>query len=60
LYRSNEVKENVILLTDNKTKEQKEVPFGLAVWCTGIKLNPLCEKIMVREGAVQVLNPADS
>ena len=23
-----------------------EVPFGLAVWCTGIKLNPLCEKII--------------
>lgn len=42
----NEVKENVVVLTDNKTKEVTEVPFGLAVWCTGIKLNPLCEKIM--------------
>lgn len=42
----NEVRENVMVLTDNKTKEVTEVPFGLAVWCTGIKLNPLCEKIM--------------
>ena len=42
----NEVKEGAVVLTDNKTKEVKEVPFGLAVWCTGIKLNPLCERIM--------------
>ena len=42
----NEVKENAVVLTDNKTKETTEVPFGLAVWCTGIKLNPMCEKLM--------------
>ena len=23
-----------------------QVPFGLAVWCTGIKLNPLCESLI--------------
>jgi len=42
----NEVRTDVVVLTDNKTKEVVEVPFGIAVWCTGTKLNPLCEKIM--------------
>jgi NADH dehydrogenase FAD-containing subunit len=27
-------------------REPFEIPYGLAVWCTGIKLNPLCEKII--------------
>ena len=52
----NEVKENAVVLTDNVTKVTEEVPFGMAVWCTGIKLNPLCEKIMnaLPEGSQEV------
>jgi NADH:ubiquinone reductase (non-electrogenic) len=50
------VKENAVVLTDNVTKVTEEVPFGMAVWCTGIKLNPLCEKIMnaLPEGSQEV------
>ena len=33
-------------MTDKNTARAEEVPSGLAVWCSGIKLNPLCEKIM--------------
>mmetsp|Transcript_8228 Transcript_8228/g.20796 ORF Transcript_8228/g.20796 Transcript_8228/m.20796 type:complete len:612 (+) Transcript_8228:214-2049(+) len=51
----NEVKEGVVVITDKATGVQSEVPFGLAVWCTGIKLNPLCEKIIdaLPEGSQQ-------
>ena len=41
-----EVKEESVVMTDKNTGETEEVPAGLAVWCSGIKLNPLCEKIM--------------
>jgi NADH:ubiquinone reductase (non-electrogenic) len=41
-----EVKEGCVVIQDKETGEVKDVPFGLAVWCTGIKLNPLCEKII--------------
>ena len=41
-----EVKEGCVVIQDKETGEVRDVPFGLAVWCTGIKLNPLCEKII--------------
>mmetsp|Transcript_10197 Transcript_10197/g.42038 ORF Transcript_10197/g.42038 Transcript_10197/m.42038 type:complete len:583 (-) Transcript_10197:119-1867(-) len=41
-----EVKPEAVVITDKITGETSEVPFGLAVWCSGIGLNPLCEKIM--------------
>jgi len=41
-----EVKDGAVVMKDKFTGELEEVPAGLAVWCSGIKLNPLCEKIM--------------
>ena len=41
-----EVKDGAVVISDVDGSNVREVPFGLAVWCTGIKLNPLCEKII--------------
>jgi NADH dehydrogenase FAD-containing subunit len=41
-----EVKQCVLVVKDKNTGEEKELPFGMAVWCSGIKMNPLCENIM--------------
>ena len=41
-----EVRSDAVVISDRVTGETSEVPFGLAVWCSGIKLNPLCENIM--------------
>jgi len=41
-----EVKENAVVISDRDGSNVREVPFGLAVWCTGIKLNPFCEKLI--------------
>ena len=35
------VEAGLLTLEQKSTKEVIAVPFGLAVWCTGIKLNPL-------------------
>ena len=34
------------VISDRDGSNVREVPFGLAVWCTGIKLNPFCEKLI--------------
>jgi NADH:ubiquinone reductase (non-electrogenic) len=41
-----EVKEDSVVMKDSITGAVEEIPAGLSVWCSGIKLNPLCEKIM--------------
>ena len=41
-----EVKEDAVVISDRDGGNVREVPFGLAVWCTGIKLNPFCEKLI--------------
>ena len=41
-----EVKEDAVVISDRDGSNVREVPFGLAVWCTGIKLNPFCEKLI--------------
>ena len=41
-----EVKQCVLTVADKNTGEEKELPFGMAVWCSGIKMNPVCEKVM--------------
>lgn len=41
-----EVREGAVVISDKDGSNVREVPFGLAVWCTGIKLNPLCETIV--------------
>lgn len=41
-----EVKDRVLVVADRSTGVESEVPFGLAVWASGIKLNALCEKII--------------
>ncbi|CEG01132.1 Pyridine nucleotide-disulphide oxidoreductase,FAD/NAD(P)-binding domain [Ostreococcus tauri] len=48
-----EVKDGAVVIADKDGSNQREVPFGIAVWCTGIKLNPFCEKLMdsLPEGA---------
>ena len=40
-----EVKKNRLIVADKNSGEQREIPFGLSVWCSGIKMNPICEKI---------------
>ena len=45
LNKQVKVKEESVVMTDKNTGETEEVP-QVAVWCSGIKLNPLCEKIM--------------
>ena len=41
-----EVREDCVVMKDSVTGAVEEIPAGLSVWCSGIKLNPLCEKIM--------------
>merc|ERR1712216_712834 len=41
-----EVKDGAVVISDRDGSNVREVPFGLAVWCTGIKLNPFCEKLI--------------
>ena len=41
-----EVKEGSVVMKDSMSGEIETIPAGLSVWCSGIKLNPLCEKIM--------------
>ena len=41
-----EVRQCVLTVADKNTGEEKELPFGMAVWCSGIKMNPVCEKVM--------------
>lgn len=40
-----EVKRNSLIVADKNTGAEREIPCGMSVWCSGIKLNPLCEKI---------------
>ena len=40
-----EVKRNSLIVADKNTGEEREIPCGMSVWCSGIKLNPICEKI---------------
>ena len=40
-----EVKMNSLIVADKNTGEEREIPCGMSVWCSGIKLNPICEKI---------------
>ena len=41
-----EVKPGSVVMKDSITGVVETIPAGLSVWCSGIKLNPLCEKIM--------------
>jgi len=40
------VRPGVLVLEDKTTKEQTELTFGLCVWATGIKMNPLAEQLI--------------
>jgi NADH:ubiquinone reductase (non-electrogenic) len=40
-----EVKPNALVLKDKKNGGLRELPFGMCVWCSGIKLNELAEKL---------------
>jgi NADH:ubiquinone reductase (non-electrogenic) len=40
------VEANTLVLADKKTGETRRIDFGICVWCTGIKMNPLCEKLI--------------
>lgn len=40
------VEPGMLLLSVKKTGEDMRIPFGLCVWCTGIKMNPLCEQLI--------------
>ena len=40
------VEPGMLLLSVKKTGEELRIPFGLCVWCTGIKMNPLCEQLI--------------
>ncbi len=40
------VEPNALVLADKKTGEIRKIEYGLCVWCTGIKMNPLCEKLI--------------
>jgi NADH:ubiquinone reductase (non-electrogenic) len=40
------VEANVLVLADKKTGEVRKIEYGLCVWCTGIKMNPLCQKLI--------------
>jgi len=45
-YVVKKVEFGVLTLEQKRTGEQISVPFGVCVWCTGIKLNPLCEGLI--------------
>lgn len=40
------VEAGTLVLADKKTGEEKRIAFGLCVWATGIKMNPLCEQLI--------------
>lgn len=40
------VGDGVITIADKASGVERCVPFGMCVWCAGVKMNPLCEKIM--------------
>ncbi len=40
------VESGTLVLADKKTGEEQRIPFGLCVWATGIKMNPLCEQLI--------------
>lgn len=50
-YQVKKVEFGKLTLENKNTKELLTIPFGLCVWCTGIKLNPLAE------GLVKTLGP---
>ncbi|CAG8433624.1 1197_t:CDS:10 [Ambispora gerdemannii] len=43
--RVSKIKDNCIVYTDKRTGEEKELPYGLTLWSTGIAMNPLTRTI---------------
>ena len=41
-----QVENGKLTLEEKRTGATVEAPFGVCVWCTGIKLNPLCEEVI--------------
>lgn len=45
-YQVKKVEFGKLTLENKNTKEMTTIPFGVCVWCTGIKLNPLAEGLL--------------
>lgn len=48
--RVNKVGDELISITDNATKEKRELPYGMCVWATGVAPSPVTKTFMQRLG----------
>jgi NADH:ubiquinone reductase (non-electrogenic) len=73
-HRVTEVSPQVITVSDKITKEKKQIPYGVAIWATGVGALPLTKRLasaigppyqsnvraLTTDGAMRVLGPPDS